>query len=124
MLVFCFVWFGLQAVDLRQRKPYLLAAEQADRFPRPIFMAKKNILQSDFDEDDAILSRKAKRRLVREAEKAANSSQGQPKTSKQEEVVEDKMSQVARLCQNGQWREAAHLCLTTLASEEIGRAHV
>jgi hypothetical protein len=81
-------------------------------------MAKKTILQSDFDEDDAILSRKAKRRLVREAEKAANSSQGQPKASKPEEVVEDKMSQVARLCQNGQWREAAHLCLTTMASEE------
>ena len=81
-------------------------------------MAKKNILQSDFDDEDAILSRKAKRRLVREAEKAANSSQSQQKSSKQEEVVEDKMSQVARLCQNEQWREAAHLCLQTLASEE------
>jgi len=80
---------------------------------------KKNTIE--FDDDDLILDRKAKRKLARSIEKEKKEKQTQQEASekKSEEPVipTDIMSRVAMLCQNMQWREALLLC-----REGLGKA--
>jgi len=77
---------------------------------------KKNTI--DFDDDDLILDRKAKRKLARSIKKEKKEKQTQQGTSekKPEEpaIPTDIMSRVALLCQNMQWREALLLCRSGL----------
>ena len=84
-----------------------------------------------FEDDDVIvIDKKTKRRLERqrareeqrqaavEAEKVVEAEEASP----QEDVADDAMSQIARLCQENNWREAVLTCRGAMAEcRETGR---
>lgn len=76
-------------------------------------MAKKTIIQQDFEDDEyEVISKKSKRRMAKAASRAQQQQQ------QQQSVIEegdDTMSRVALLCQEERWREAVSLCHEALA---------
>ncbi|MFA6929425.1 MAG: hypothetical protein WCT05_03795 [Lentisphaeria bacterium] len=79
-------------------------------------MARKNHILAD-DGEDAVIDKKAKRRL-------AKSKEQQQRSQSQVESIpqDDTMSKVALFCQEQRWREALLLCLQAVAkAHEEGR---
>lgn len=75
-------------------------------------MAKKTIIQQDFEDDEyEVISKKSKRRMA----KAASRAQQQQQQQSVIEEGDDTMSRVALLCQEERWREAVSLCHEALA---------
>jgi len=79
-------------------------------------MAKKAIIQTEDDEEEFLLSKKAKRKLAKAVK--ASPSPVTPKKEEEQPVVDDTMSKVALMCQEMRWREAAILCQQAMAANQ------